>query len=285
MRRFAVLAALALPLALGACRKAEPGGAHLDSLSHEHATDRPDSASAAATTPPRVPVTGESFAYGNATGYLAAPTDTTGGPLPGLILVHEWWGLNDQIKQVAERYAGEGYRVLAVDLYGGKVATSPDSARAYVTAAMQNRMGVAANVRSAYQALAQAGAPKVGILGYCAGGAVTAQMAVAMPLQLAAAVVYYGDVGGITEAQMRPMQGAVLGFFGGQDSSIPLDSVRAFESRLKAAGKDATVVVYPEAGHAFANPTGDRYEAGPAEDSWEKSVAFLARRLKGAPTT
>lgn len=276
--------AFAAALTLAACQTSEPGDAHLDSLAHEHAADAPDSASAA-VQPPRVPVTGQSFAYGNATGYLATPADTTGGPLPGLILVHEWWGLNDQMKQMADRFAGEGYRVLAVDLYGGKVATSPDSARAYVTAMRQNPMGVGTNIRAAYQALARDGAPKVGMLGYCAGGAVTAQMLAAMPLQLASAVVYYGDVGGITEAQLRPVQASVLGFFGGEDTSIPLDTVRAFESRLKAAGKDAQIVVYPDAGHAFANPTGNAYEAGPAEDSWQKATAFLARTLKGAAPT
>ena len=274
--------ALALPLALAACQTSEPGDAHLDSLSHEHAGDAADSASAT-VQPPRVPVTGRAVEYGGATGYLTAPTETSGGPLPGLVLVHEWWGLNDQIRQMADRFAGEGYRVLAVDLYGGKVATSPDSARAYVTAMRQNPTGVAMNIRSAYQMLARDGAPKVGMLGYCAGGAVTAQMLVAMPLQLASAVVYYGDVGGFTEAQLRPVQASVLGFFGGQDSSIPLDTVRAFESRLKAAGKDVQIEVYPDAGHAFANPTGDRYQAGPAEDSWQKATAFLARTLKATP--
>jgi len=77
----------------------------------------------------------------------------------------------------------------------------------------------------------------------------------------------------------------VLGFFGGQDSTIPVDTVRAFEQRLKSAGKDVTITVYPEAGHAFANPTGENYEAGPAEDAWNQTTAFLARVLKGdAPT-
>ncbi len=274
----AVLTAAAL-VALPACQRSGTGEMQLDSLAHEHAGDHGDSTSAAVQTP-RVPVTGAAVAYGNATGYLAAPTDTSGGPLPGLILVHEWWGLNDQIRAMADRYAGEGYRVLAVDLYGGKVATTPDSAMVLVQAMMQNRMATAANVRAAYQALARLGAPNVGILGWCAGGGVAANMAMAMPLELDAAVVYYGDVGGITAAQMRPMQMPVLGFFGGQDSSIPLDTVRAFESRLNAAGKSVEVVVYPDAGHAFANPTGDNYQAAPAEDSWQKTTAFLARHLK-----
>lgn len=275
----AALAATVLGV-LPACQKAEPGEAHLDSLAHEHAGDRADSTTAA-VQPPRMPVGGRTIAYGNASGYYSAPTDTSGAPMPGLILVHEWWGLNDQIRQMADRYAGEGYRVLAVDLYGGKVAASPDSAMAYVTAMRQNPMGVAANVRAAFQTLARMGAPRVGILGWCAGGAVSANMAVAMPLELDAAVVYYGDVGGISAAQMRPMQMPVLGFFGGQDSSIPVDTVRAFEARLKEAGKSVEIHLYPDAGHAFANPTGDNYQATPAEDSWQKATAFLARHLKG----
>jgi carboxymethylenebutenolidase len=272
------LAVLPALLVLAACRRdTAPDGA-LDSLAHEHAGD--STAATGIVQPPRVPVTSRAFNYGPATGHLALPRDTSGGSLPGLIVVHEWWGLNDNVRRMAERLAGEGYRVLAVDLYGGRVAETPDSAMAFVQATMGRPMAVAGNVRAAFTALARMGAPKVGILGWCFGGGVSANMMVAMPLQLDAAVIYYGNVGGITAAQLRPVAMPVLGLFGGQDSSIPLDTVRAFEQRLQAAGKDAAITIYPEAGHAFANPTGDNYEAGPAEDAWKRTTAFLARTLR-----
>jgi len=273
-----LLAAALMLFALAGCRRAAAPDAHLDSLAHEHAGD--STGATGIVQPPRVPVVSRAVQYGTATGFLALPQDSAGGALPGLIVVHEWWGLNDNIRRMAERLAGEGYRVLAVDLYGGHVATTPDSALAFVQATLASPQNVAGNVRSAFTTLAQMGAPKVGILGWCFGGGVAAKMSVAMPLQLDAAVIYYGDVGGITAQQIRPLGMPVRAFFGGQDTSIPVDTVRAFEQRLKTAGKDAVITVYPEAGHAFANPTGENYEAGPAEEAWRETVAFLARTLK-----
>ena len=276
------LAALVLgALPFAACQTPAPEGDGMDSLRHEHEGDT-TAPSGAVTAPPRTPVTGRAFAYGGATGYLAVPHDSAGA-LPGLILVHEWWGLNDNVRRMADRFAGEGYRVLAVDLYGGRVATTPDSAMALVRTVGADRPAIGANVQAAYGALARMGAPKVGILGWCFGGGVAAGSAVAMPLQLDAAVIYYGDVGGITAGQIRPLGMPVRGFFGGQDSSIPVDTVRAFENRLRAAGKTAEITIYPEAGHAFANPTGENYEAGPAEDAYAKTLAFLAGALKTPP--
>lgn len=286
MRRLAPLCLV--PFALAACQRSDApadGAAtaahdHSDSLRREHAGD--STQASAAVQPPRVPVAGREVAYADGVrGYLAVPRDSGSTPLPAIVVVHEWWGLNDNVRRMTDRLAGEGYRALAVDLYGGRVAETPDSAMAIMQAATATPQNLATNVRAAYTYLAQTGrAPKIGILGWCFGGGMAAQSAVAMPLQLDAAVIYYGQVGEITEAQIRPLGMPVLGFFGGQDSSIPVASVRAFEGRLKAANKDAEIVIYPDAGHAFANPTGDNYQAGPAQDAWTKTTAFLARTLK-----
>ena len=290
MRRLAPLCLV--PFALAACQRSDaPADApadgaataahdHSDSLRREHAGD--STQASAAVQPPRVPVAGREVAYADGVrGYLAVPRDSGSTPLPAIVVVHEWWGLNDNVRRMTDRLAGEGYRALAVDLYGGRVAETPDSAMAIMQAATATPQNLATNVRAAYTYLAQTGrAPKIGILGWCFGGRMAAQSAVAMPLQLDAAVIYYGQVGEITEAQIRPLGMPVLGFFGGQDSSIPVAGVRAFEGRLKAANKDAEIVIYPDAGHAFANPTGDNYQAGPAQDAWTKTTAFLARTLK-----
>lgn len=208
---------------------------------------------------------------------MGAAADTT---LPAVILIHEWWGLNDNIQTMARLLAGEGYRVLAVDLYGGEVGNTPDEAQALMGQALADMGQMRGNLRSAYQFLTERyDAPKVGVMGWCFGGMVSLRTAVDMPQQIDATVIYYGRLASTTEEELKGLQMPIMAFFGGQDESIPVSDVRAFETTLEEAGKDASVYVYDNAGHAFANPTGQNYVEDAATDAWEKTLAFLAEHL------
>lgn len=260
-----------------ACGDADHGPGHDDALANEHDGDTTEATSI--VQPPRQPVAARAVSYGPADGYYAMPQDSTGA-LPGLLVIHEWWGLNDNIRAMAERFAGEGYRVLAVDLYGGHVAQSPDSAMVYAKTATGDLAAARANLVSAYRYLTAHGAEKVGVVGWCMGGFFSLQAALALPDEIDATVLYYGNIADVTADQLRTLRMPVRAFFGEADSSIPLDAVHRFEARLEEAGVAHEVTTYAGAGHAFANPTGQNYEAGPAQDSWEKTLAFFASALK-----
>ena len=271
-----LLALLALVL-FAACANQDATHDHSDSLAAEHTGD--STAATAMVQPPRMPVETQVVNYGPATGYYAAPQDAAAAA-GGLIVVHEWWGLNSNVRAMADRFAGEGYRVLAVDLYNGSVAQTPDSAMALLRQATSGMSAVRANLEQAYAFLEAAGAEKIGVLGWCFGGGMALQAALAMPDRLDATVIYYGQVDDATVADLRALQMPVRAFFGEADSSIPLDAVRQFEARLQEAGVRHEITTYTGAGHAFANPTGNNYQPGPAQDSWEKTLAFLAEHLK-----
>lgn len=282
------LLAASLFVLLSACGKPQPAPADADyaaRMAAEHRNDSPVP-SPAAQGHPANPVHGEVVRYATVgghevQGYLAYPAAAEGG-LPGILMFHEWWGLNDNIRAMADQLAGEGYVVLAADLYGGKVADTPELARTLMEQAMAHPEAIGQNLRQAHAYLTeQLKATRIGTLGWCFGGGVSLQAALQLTDQVDAAVVYYGHVSADPE-QLKPLRAPVLGLFGGADSGIPVESVRAFEKSLKALGKDATIVVYEGAGHAFANPSGQNYKADAAVDAWQRATAFLAQHLKPA---
>ncbi len=262
---------------LAAC--ADKNHDHGDTIAAQHAGD--STQATPVVDEPRQPVESREVQYGTHTGFLVTPVDTS-EVKGGLIMIHEWWGLNDNVRAMARRYAGEGYTVLAVDLYGGRVAETPDSARAFYGMATGDIPGVRANVTEAYQYLARRGTEDVGILGWCMGGLMALQGALALPDRIDATVIYYGDVSGFTTEELRTLQMPVRGFFGAEDGGIPVETVHAFEQRLRQAGVAAEITLYPGAGHAFANPTGNNYQPGPAQDSWEETLTFLKTHLGDA---
>ena len=255
----------------------------LDRMAAEHVGDAPV-ASAAATAEPSRPVTAEATTYGQVDGrelrgFLARPADAA-GPLPGLIVIHEWWGLNANVRSVTERLAAEGYAALAVDLYDGEVAGDPARARELVTSAMQRVPELQANLRQAHAFLAGSGSEtqKVGTIGWCFGGGWSLETALLLPDEIDATVIYYGRV--VTDpARLEPLSMPLLGLFGSEDGSIPVADVRAFESELVRLGKSVEIHVYDGAHHAFANPSGTRYDAAAAEDAWRRTTAFLQKHL------
>ena len=212
------------------------------------------------------------------TGFLATPLgDAT--DLPGVIVIHEWWGLNANIEAMARAFAAQGYRALAVDRYGGEMADDPTGARSLMQAAMGDIPKARQNLTAAHAYLTNAGSAKVGSVGWCFGGHMSLQTGLALPDELDAMVIYYGRVPD-DEAMLAPLNMPILGLFGEADGGIPVSSVRAFETALNNLGKDAEIIIYEGAGHAFANPSGQNYQEAAATESWEETLTFFDQHLK-----
>jgi len=256
--------------------------AEVAATAETHATDKPV-ASPVATTPPAREVITSRIAYGevgdkNLHGYLSVPADTTGS-LPALIVIHEWWGLNDNIIATSERLASEGYITLAVDLFDEEVARTPKEAMKLIENLMANQDIAIANLTAAYAYLdGAAAAPKVGVIGWCAGGRWSLQTALALPKEIDAMVMYYGAVE--TDMQrLETLQMPILGLFAGDDPIVPRNTVDLFQKNLLELGKDANIVVYEGAKHAFSNPSGLAYNKEAADDAWDKTLEFLYENL------
>lgn len=243
-------------------------------------------ASPAAKDVPADAVTTENITYGTAednpfTGYLAKPTSEVSA-LPGLIVIQEWWGLNDNIRTMTRRLAAEGYTALAVDLYDGAVAENPDDARTLVQAAMQNSERLTQNVVAAYNYLTdEQQASKVGSIGWCFGGSWSLNTALALPTDLDAAVIYYGGQISTDPAVLSPLTMPIQGHFGALDSNPSPETVQAFETALNDLGKSTEIYMYEDANHAFANPSGTRYNAEAADLAWQRTTEFFDQHLKG----
>lgn len=211
-------------------------------------------------------------------GYFTFPEDMV-EPLPAVIMIHEWWGLNDVVRATADRLAGEGYIVLAVDLFGGSKASSLEQARQQMLKVVENPQQADDNLRQAYSFVRQvAGAPRIGSLGWGFGGDWSLNFAQLFPAELDAVVIYYGQVTD-DEDMLQPIDAPILGLFGAKDPSIPVATVRAFETALERLRKNYTVHVYPQGVHAFANPAGTAYQPGIAEDAWSRTLEFLDLHL------
>jgi len=283
-----VLAALAVAAAAASpARAAEHEHAEEtaspDALAREHAGDAPAPTPAAARAP-RAPVATSSPVYATldgraVTGFLARPEGAE-GPLPGVLLIHEWWGLNDNLRSLARQFAGEGYLALAVDLYEGESATTTEAARRLAQQAGTRGARLVENLRAARAYLAAQGATRIGVVGWCFGGGWALQAGLRLGDEVDAVVVYYGRVE-TDPAALAPLRAPLLGHFAGRDRAIPLDAVRRFEQALAAAGKPAEIHVYPDADHAFANPSGGRYDEAAADEAWARTLAFLAKHLRG----
>ena len=235
--------------------------------------------------------------FENATGYLVYPISKTTSSLvesnistnnnntfPAVVMIHEWWGLNQNIKDMAETLAKEGYVVLAVDLYNGQVANTPDTAQNLVSKVRDNPSESINNLQHAVRYLASlenVNSSKIASLGWCFGGGQSLQLALNTEPEypLAATVIYYGNLVSDQES-LSKIKWPVLGIFGDQDQSISVESVKQFEDALNANGITNEIYIYKGVGHAFANPSGDNYAPKETQDAWEKTVSFLKKYLK-----
>ncbi len=206
------------------------------------------------------------------TGALAVPAKT---PASAVLLIHEWWGLNDQIKSVAAELARVGYLALALDLYQGRVATTRKDARSYMQSVDTNTATDTATAWAQWLKGHPRGTGRLGTIGWCFGGGWSLNVSIAHPAD--ATVVYYGRVEK-PAADLKSLKGPVLGHFATRDKWINRDMVRRFEAAMKAAGKTYASHWY-EADHAFANPTGARYDAADAKLAWKRTLDFFKAHL------
>jgi carboxymethylenebutenolidase len=202
------------------------------------------------------------------------------GPHPALVVIHEWWGLNDWVKQQATRYAAQGYVTLAVDLYHGKVAADPELAHELSRGLPQDQ-----GVRDLTSAITYLQSRKdvkrdrIGAVGWCMGGGYALQLAIAAPT-LKAVAINYGSLA-TDKAALSQIHAAVLGNFGGQDRGITPDSVHAFEAAMQALGKPVDTKIYPDAGHAFENSNNAAgYRPADAADALARIDRFFAAQLR-----
>lgn len=216
--------------------------------------------------------------YGAGKGFLAMPKKE--GSYPAVVMIHEWWGLNDNIKEMARQLAAEGYVVLAVDLYEGKVGKNSTEAGQFASKVRSNMPKAISNMKSAIRylkSLDNVNDSKIASMGWCFGGQMSLQLALNEKLQ--ATVIYYGSLE-TNATKLSVIEWPVLGIFGGADTSIPVGTVREFESSLNELRIPNEIHIYEGVGHAFANPSGMNYAAEETKDAWKKTVEFLDRNLK-----
>jgi carboxymethylenebutenolidase len=207
------------------------------------------------------------------------------GPFPGIVVIHEWWGLNDWVKDQASKLADQGYVTLAIDLYRGKVATTPNEAHEFMGGVPQDR--AKRDLEAAFnflQSQSNIKKDRIGAIGWCMGGGYSLGLALQEP-KLAADVINYGvyDYASLAKDQdaIKKINAPIMGFFGAQDRGIPTDDLKKFWDQLSKLGKKADFSIYPDAGHAFENPNNkDGYRPKDALDAWKKTVAFFASTLK-----
>lgn len=209
-------------------------------------------------------------------GYLARPEGDEAHP--AIIVIQEWWGVDDHIKDVANRFAQAGYIALAPDLYHGQVATEPDEARKLV---MELDMEAAVSeIQSGIDYLLEqpfVTGDQVGTIGFCMGGGLSLRTALADD-RLGAAVAFYGSP--LSPEEAANVQAPILGLYGGQDQGIPVAGVEAMQEALTAAGIENEFHIYEDAQHAFFNDTrASSYNADASTDAWDNTLAWFADHL------
>jgi dienelactone hydrolase len=228
-------------------------------------------------------------------GYLAYD-DAVEGKRPGVLVVHEWWGLNDYARKRAEMLAAEAYTAFALDMYGsGKTADHPNDAKAFAQEALsdaaeaERRFDAAKDILQRHETV---DADRIAAIGYCFGGGVVLHMA-RTGADLDGVVSFHGMLADKTKAKRDEVKAEVLVFTGEADPHVPAEEVQSFVTEMQEANVKYQIVTYPEARHAFTNPTADAdaqrfdlpigYDRDADEDSWRQTMAFLDRLFAGAP--
>ena len=211
---------------------------------------------------------------GTCSGYIA------GNSGPGVVVIQEWWGLNDHIKDIADRFAAEGFTALAPDLYHGEVTTEPDSAGKLLMS--MNLTTAGKDLSGAVDYLqARTGHTKVGVTGFCMGGGLALMVACLRPDAVAAAAPFYGGMRPDTVIEWDNLAAVVEGHYAETDRGTAApEAVKELEATLRAKGKDATFHVYPGTHHAFFNDTrAEVYNAEAAQTSWDRTLALFRAHL------
>jgi dienelactone hydrolase len=220
-------------------------------------------------------------------GYLAYD-DSVKGKRPGVLLVHEWWGLNDYVRKRADMIAGLGYTALAVDMYGdGKNSEHPADAQKFVTEVMNNMAIGEKRFNAALEFLKKqptVNPDKIAAIGYCFGGAIVLHMA-RTGTDLDGVVTFHGNLASMYKAGPGTVKAKILVLTGGDDNFVTTEEVEAFRKEMDAAHADYEIIVYPGAKHAFTNPDADRlgkvndlpiaYNEDADKKSWAEMQKFL----------
>ena len=213
--------------------------------------------------------------FQNSNGYLAKPA--VDGKYPAVIMIHEWWGLNENIRDMAEKLASHGYIVFAVDLYDGQVATTSDDARE-LRSSFEDQYWIE-NMNVATEYVQEQYLPdKIGSIGWCFGGQQSLNLALNNE-DMDATAIYYGRL--VTEPEtLSSINWPILGIFAELDQGIPPEQVNEFESALNELDITNDIHIYPGVDHAFANPSGERYAPEASMDAWQKTIEFFETNLK-----
>lgn len=214
---------------------------------------------------------------GQARGLLYLPKGP--GTHPAVVVIQEWWGVNDWVKEQAANLAAHGYVALAVDLYRGKVADNSDMAHELMRGLPQDQ-GVRDLVSGVkyLESREDVKRERIGAVGWCMGGGYALQLAIAAP-DLKAVSINYGALA-TDKDQLARIHAAVLGNFGGQDQGIPPEAVHAFEATMQSLGKPVDAKIYPDAGHAFENPNNKTgYRPEDAADAQARTARFFQQNL------
>jgi carboxymethylenebutenolidase len=212
-------------------------------------------------------------------GYVATPDAGAG---PGVVVIQEWWGLVDHIKDVCDRFAAEGFTALAPDLYHGSEATEPDEAGKLMMALNLERaardMAGAVDYLLAHDAVR---GPKVGVIGFCMGGGLALWLATLRAPQVAAVVPFYGVIPWeAAQPDYEQLEAAVLGHYAENDGFASPSAAKALEEQLKDMGKDATLHIYAATDHAFFNDTRPEvYDEDAARQAWIRTLEFFREKL------
>lgn len=221
--------------------------------------------------------------FEDAQGYLVYPVSSidSQGKLPAVVMIHEWWGLNQNIKDMANLLAKQGFVVLAADLYHGNVTDNPQVAMDLVQIARNDQNSSVANLQAAVKYLSSApnvDSTKIASLGWCFGGGQSLQLALnSQEHPLAATILYYGTPLVTDKESLAKIKWPVLGIFGDNDQAIPLPEINQFRTSLNQSGITNEIEIYKGVGHAFANPSGDNYAPKETAGAWEKTLSFLKK--------
>lgn len=217
---------------------------------------------------------GDQLVYGDFT----FPADMV-APIPAVILIHDRWGLNDATRQLVRQLAAEDYIVMAIDLFGGRVADTPGAARALEIRVFENPQLAATNIRQVYEFLKDTfGAPSVAVVGFGFGGGWSLNAAMLLPDELSASINYYGQVTSDQE-KLGAVNVPILGLFAEDDRAIPTRNVFAFEVALESLGKEFEIEIIAGVGRGFADPQANKYDAEKAALAWQQMLSFLKRHM------
>lgn len=270
-------------LVLGLCMACAPAGSNHSQPSASANTAASASATGSSLSPQAdFETTGEDVKYHpqkqGFSGYLAQPK--TPGKYPALVLIHEWWGLNKNIREFADHFAQKGYVALAVDLYEGQSTDKPEEARNLAAAVRNNLAAASDNLTQGVnflKAQSMVNSERVASVGWCFGGGWSYEMA-KNNMGVKASVMYYGSFN--DHDDLSQMKAHILGHFGEKDTSIKLDDVRQFQATLKTLSGSHEIYIYPNAGHGFANSDNPAaYNKEAADLAWERTLSFLKGNL------